>query len=79
MSELAYDISHLLETELSTAEGPVLRMVPTPPPAVEFQITVAAAQDALGQELMQAADAHEAMIQQYLRLCSDITHDAFGH
>jgi len=66
MSDHAYDISHLLEAEMTTVDVPVARVQKTPP-AWPLPSPVAAAQEALARELMQAATAHEALIQQYLR------------
>lgn len=69
MSDIAYDISHLLEAEPCQADAPapraapIVRVVPAPPapPGVDE------VQKALARELMQAAAVHEALIQQYLR------------
>ncbi|MDW2982540.1 MAG: hypothetical protein WBG81_12830 [Rhodanobacter sp.] len=63
MNDLAYDISYLLENEPARTEPPpsrVVRMVPPPAP------DVAALQAALAQELLQAAEAHEEWIRQFL-------------
>lgn len=77
MNDLAYDISHLLESEPSKTIVPdfrIARAVPAVPPLV----SVAAAQDALAQELLQAADAHEALIQQYLRMTDVAYRDSYA-
>ncbi|MDE2156002.1 MAG: hypothetical protein KGJ32_08960 [Xanthomonadaceae bacterium] len=66
MSDHAYDISYLLESGMTTDEMPVAR-VQKAPPAQPLPSPVAAAQEALARELMQAATVHEALIQQYLR------------
>ncbi len=69
MSDQAYDISYLIESEPAKAEAPALppglRMAPAPPPAPP---SIASAQEAMARELLQVADAHEAFIQQYLRM-----------
>jgi hypothetical protein len=67
MSDHAYDISYLLDSETATVEAPQLRVVKTPPPA-PTTVSLAAAQDAMASELMLADAAHEALIQQYLRM-----------
>jgi len=66
MSDHAYDISYLLESEMTTVDMPVVREQKTPP-ARPLPSPVAAAQEALARELMQAATVHEALIEQYLR------------
>jgi len=77
MNDLAYDISHLLESEPFKTPAPefrTARVVAAVPPVR----SVAAAQEALAQELMQAADAHEALIQQYLRMTDVAYQDSYG-
>jgi hypothetical protein len=74
MSELAYDISYLLDNEPAQAEPPVARVaraVPAPPPT-----SLADVQSRLARELLQAADAHEEWIRQYLSVCSAAVADA---
>ena len=66
MSDHAYDISYLLESEMTTVEVPIAR-VQKAPPARPLPSPVAAAQEAMARELLQAATAHEALIEQYLR------------
>ncbi|TAM57413.1 MAG: hypothetical protein EPN49_14895 [Rhodanobacter sp.] len=66
MSDHAYDISYLLEAEMTTVEVPAAP-VQKAPPARPLPSPVAAAQEVLARELMQAAAAHEALIEQYLR------------
>lgn len=64
MSDLAYDISYLLDSEPARIEAPVPRVakaVPAAPPP-----TLADAQAALARELLQAAEVHEEWIRQYL-------------
>ncbi|MEP6896941.1 MAG: hypothetical protein ABI870_00290 [Rhodanobacter sp.] len=84
MTDHAYDITHLLESELAKIDAPELRIVRTPPPRPAAPVAsaiagVAAAQEALARELMLASDVHEALIQQYLRISSNGIGDAFGH
>lgn len=67
MSDHAYDISYLLDPEAATVEAPQLRVVKAPPPA-PTTASLAAVQDAMACELMLADAAHEALIQQYLRM-----------
>ena len=77
MSEQAYDISHLLESEPVRVAAPDLQIAKAPP-AVPPRLSVAAAQEALARELLQAADAHEALIQQYLRMTDTGCRDTYG-
>ncbi|OOG42600.1 hypothetical protein [Rhodanobacter sp. C05] len=67
MTDHAYDISYLLESEPAKVETRDLRITKAPP-VVPARPSVAAAQEALARELMQAAEAHEALIQQYLQI-----------
>ncbi len=66
MNDIAYDIGDLLDSEPATAEAPVLRVARTPPPAAPPDMV--AAQAILARELLQAAEAHEKWIRQYLRM-----------
>lgn len=80
MNDIAYDISHLLEVELHQADVPaprVVRAVPTVAanPAVP---SLAEAQQAIARELMQSAAIHDAMVQQYLRMCGDTFRESYG-
>ena len=75
MNDPAYDISHLLEQELATYAAPSLRIVGAPPTARAADATVA--QDELARELLQSAAAHEALIQQYLRMAVDTGTDGW--
>jgi hypothetical protein len=77
MSDHAYDISHLLESEPVKADVPDLRIAKAPPVA-SYQSTVAAAQEAMARELLKVAEAHEELIQQYLRFSSGSLQDPFG-
>lgn len=77
MSEHAYDISHLLESEPVRVAAPDLRIAKAPP-AAPPPLSVAAAQEALARELLQAADAHEALIQQYLRMTDAAYRDSYA-
>ncbi|KRE84761.1 hypothetical protein ASG75_12795 [Rhodanobacter sp. Soil772] len=68
MSDLAYDISYLLDSEPATAAAPALRVARAAPaaPAPSVLPGVAAAQVALARELLQVAEVHEEWIRQYL-------------
>ena len=77
MNDLAYDISHLLESEPFKPTVPEFRTVRVTPAAPPVP-TVAAAQEALAQELLQAAATHEAMIQQYLRMIDVAYQDSYA-
>jgi hypothetical protein len=77
MSDHAYDISYLLDSEAATVEAPQLRIVKTPPPA-PTTASLAAVQDAMASELMLADVAHEALIQQYLRMNGQAFRDVAG-
>lgn len=70
---MAYDISHLLDVDLPQADTPAPRAVRAVPDAAATppKSGVAAAQEALGRELMQAAPIHDALIQQFLRMRGD--------
>jgi hypothetical protein len=76
MNDDAYDISHLLESEQFKADMPELRIVRAPPPAPARSV-VASAQEAMAQELLKAAEAHEEMIRQYLRISGDVVEDPY--
>lgn len=65
MSDLAYDISYLLEGEPAQTEAPAPRVARVAPP-VTVRPSVATAQAAMARELLQFADAHEEWIRQYL-------------
>lgn len=68
MSEHAYDISYLLESDTALAEAPlrsVAKVVPVAPPS---PCGIAAAQEALARELLQFADLHDNWIRQYERM-----------
>jgi di/tricarboxylate transporter len=68
MSDLAYDISYLLESGPATATAavPALLRVASSAPAAPVPLGVAAAQAALARELLQVAEVHEEWIRQYL-------------
>lgn len=72
MSDLAYDISYLLECEPVRTEPREVRVAAAPPVA-PGPSSLAATQEALARELLQADAAHEAMIQQYLRMAGQVT------
>lgn len=64
MSDLAYDISYLLDqasTQVEEPVAPVARAMPPAPPPRQ-----ADAQAVVARELLQAADVHEEWIRQYL-------------
>lgn len=67
MNDHAYDISYLLESEAAIVEAPAPRVAKAPL-ATPRQPSLADTQEAMAQELLQAADAHEELIQQYLRM-----------
>jgi hypothetical protein len=77
MSEHAYDISYLLDSEPARAAAPELRIAKAPP-VTPPKLTIAAAQEALARELLQAAAAHEALIQQYLRMTDEGYRNTYG-
>jgi hypothetical protein len=77
MSEHAYDITYLLDAEPVAVEATHLRAV-QPSLAAPPQPSLAAVQEALARELMQADSAHEAMIQQYTRIMGDALPDVGG-
>lgn len=79
MSEQAYDISHLLESEPVRFAAPDLRIARAPPATTPTPpLNVAAAQEALARELLQAAAAHEALIQQYLSMTDEGYRDTYA-
>ena len=75
MSDLAYDISHLLECEPARPElrevrvAEIVTVVPEPS-------SLAATQEALARDLLRADDRHEALIQQYLQMAGQTTFGA---
>lgn len=77
MNDLAYDISHLLESEPSKTTMPEFRTARAMPAAAPAP-SVASAQELLAQELLQAAATHEAMIQQYLRMTDVAYQDSYA-
>lgn len=82
MNDHAYDISHLLDSEpfkidvpdLPVTRMPIARAVPAAPP----KPSVVDAQEAMARELMQAAEAHEELIRQYLRFSGTVVPEPFG-
>lgn len=62
MSDLAYDISYLLDCAAVQAEAPVRPVQVEAAPAP----SLADIQAALARELLQAGEAHEEWIRQYL-------------
>ena len=77
MNDEAYDISHLLESEPLKADVPELRIVRTVPAAPARPVVVVSPQEAMAQELLKAAEAHEEMIRQYLRISGDPVDDPY--
>jgi len=75
MSEHAYDITYLLESEPATVKAPELRAVPARP-AAPPRPSLAEVQEAIARDLMQAAAAHEELIRQYLCIMGDATQTA---
>jgi len=72
MNDHAYDISHLLETEPAFEVQPVSRVTKVVPRVVEDPgASVAAAQEALAQELLGADAIHEEMIRRYLSMTDE--------
>lgn len=78
MNDHAYDISYLLESESVVAEAPVPRVAKAPQTAPK-RPTVIDAQEAMARELLSAADAHEELIQQYLRMSDGLHHGTSGY
>jgi hypothetical protein len=76
MNDEAYDISHLLESEPVKADVPELRIVRALPAAAARTVVITA-QEAMAQELLKAAEAHEEMIRQYLRISGDPVDDPY--
>lgn len=77
MSEQAYDISYLLDSGATAPATPSLRIVNAPPP-VAPKPSLAAIQEALARELLQHADRHDALVEQYLRMNEVIGRATFG-
>jgi hypothetical protein len=67
MSDLAYDITYLIESELAEPAAPSRTPTRAPATVAPLPVNAVSAQEALARELLQVADAHEALIQQYLR------------
>ena len=76
MSDLAYDITYLIEAESAEPAAPPRVATRTPPAASPSPANALSAQEALARELLQVADAHEALIQQYLRFSGATSQDA---
>jgi hypothetical protein len=77
MNDEAYDISHLLASEPVKADVPELRIVRASPSAAPARPVVITPQEAMAQELLKAAEAHEEMIRQYLRISGDPVDDPY--
>ena len=67
MSDLAYDITYLIESESAEPAAPSRVATRAPAAVAPSLANVVNAQEALARELLQVAEAHEALIQQYLR------------
>lgn len=67
MSDLAYDITYLIEAESAEPAAPSRAPTKAPAAVAPPPANAVSAQEALARELLQVADAHEALIQQYLR------------
>ena len=79
MNDHAYDIAYI-EAELIEACLPAPRAVKAPvSTAVPDMTTLVAAQEAMARELMVAADIHEALIQQYLRMSGNVVTSEWLH
>jgi hypothetical protein len=65
MSELAYDISYLLDSEPPPSEAPAPRITRMPAPAAAPP-SAAMVQAAMARELLLVAEVHEEWIRQYL-------------
>jgi thiamine kinase-like enzyme len=72
MNDLAYDISPLFESEMIELDGRHFRSAKAPAPVPCRASNLEALQEAMARELLQEGDAHEAFIQQYLRMAGDL-------
>ena len=68
MSELAYDISYLFESDMALAEAPLPRVAKVASVAPPGVCDIVAAQDAFARELLQFAEIHDNWISQYERI-----------
>ncbi|WEN14794.1 hypothetical protein PY254_16410 [Rhodanobacter sp. AS-Z3] len=68
MSEHAYDINYLLESDAALVEAPMRRVAKLTPVASPAPCGIAAAQEALARELLQLAEFHDNWISQYERM-----------
>lgn len=79
MNDLAYDISHLAESEIFELDGNHFRTArtsaPAPAPVESTGPSLQALQEAMARELLQAAPVHEALIQQYLGMAVEMPFD----
>lgn len=71
MNDAAYDITYLLESELVDSAASNLRVVKTPATTPRAPVD-AVVRDELAGELMQSAEIHEALIQQYLMQVANV-------
>jgi hypothetical protein len=76
MSDLAYDITYLIEAESGAPAAPSRAPTRTPAAVAPAPANAVSAQEALARELLQVAEAHEALIQQYLRFSGVSSQDA---
>ena len=67
MSDLAYDITYLLESGSAEPAAPSRAPTRTPAAVAPPPANTVNAQEALARELLQVAEAHEELIRQYLR------------
>lgn len=75
MNDLAYDISHLFEAEMMELDGRHFHSAKVQAPVICKTVDLLTVQEATARELLQAADIHEALIQQYLRIAGDLPCD----
>lgn len=73
MSDLAYDITYLIDSELAEPAAPSRAPSRAPAAVPPSPANAVNAQEALARELLQAADVHEALIQQYLRFSGTVS------
>jgi len=78
MNDLAYDISHLFESEMIALDGNHFRAAKAQAPVLCKTPGPVAAQEAMARELLQVADVHEAFIQQYLRMTGDLPFNPYA-
>ncbi|EIM02407.1 hypothetical protein RHOFW104T7_08780 [Rhodanobacter thiooxydans] len=72
MSDLAYDITCLIESASAEPAVPSRAPIRTPAAVAPSPANAVSAEETLARELLQVADAHEALIQQYLRFSGTV-------